>query len=266
MSHTPAFILIIALMALVIILLTWLNWKRSKKNRYIIRAYNKHLDFALESLEQRSRDYEQVLKVVAHDLRNPVGGISGLTLLLAEEAGLSEDGKHMLGMIRHSCGKIMNFIEELLESKYPSESRQLTLALCDMRVLLKECVSLLRFRAGEKQQRIRLGKVPPSLVLMDQDKMWKVFNNLIANAIKFSPEKSVIRVFAEKQEEAWVFCVADSGIDNLPELSVCRQIVEAHGGKIWFVSEAGRGTTFCVSLPVLEVAEEAPAHHVRFLF
>lgn len=274
----------VSIMAVIILLLIWLNWKRSRKNLYIIRLHNKHLEYTMESLEQRNRDYDHVVKVMAHDLRNPIGGISGMTNMLKDEETLTEGGQQMLMLILHSCNKVLSLIQDLLESKSTPDSRKLKLRLYDMSVLLTDCVTMLHFRSEEKKQQIRLGKIPASTVLMDQDKMWRVFNNLITNAIKFSPEKSVIRVFAEKKEGKLVICVADSGI-GIPAdmrdkvfdvftmagrtgtsgeksfglgLSICKQIVEAHGGSLWFESKVGVGTTFYVAMPVLAVVEAPP--------
>jgi signal transduction histidine kinase len=270
-------------MAIVIILLVWFYWKRSRKNLYIIGLHSKHLESALESLEQRNRDYEHLVKVVAHDLRNPIGGISGMTSLLGEDGAVSPESRILLDLISHSCDKLLGLINDLLESSTGTESRKMSLGFVNMHGLLYDCVSLLQFRAREKKQDIRLGKIPEVLILMDQNEMWRVFNNLIINAVKFSPERSVIRVFAERKGHRLVIGVADSGI-GIPEemqekvfdvftqakrtgtggekpfglgLSISRQIVEAHGGNLWLESKVGVGTTFYVALPALEVVEES---------
>lgn len=273
-------------MAVVIILLIWLNWRRSGHNLRIIGLHNKHLELTLESLEQRNRDYDHLFKMVAHDLRNPISGISGITSLLNESDRMVDEDRQMLALIHHSCAQVLGLIHELLESKANPESRRLSMGWCDMGALLEECVALLQFKAEEKRQTIKLSKVHPSLVLADRNKMWRVLNNLLTNAIKFSPERSVIRVAASRREHSLLISVADTGI-GIPEdmrekifdaftgagrsgtqgeqsfglgLSICRQIVEAHGGTIWFESELGRGSTFYVTLPMpVIVEEEVPA-------
>jgi signal transduction histidine kinase len=282
----------LSLMALAIILLVWMTWRRSRRNLYVLGLHNKELELAMESLEQRNRDYNHVVKVVAHDLRNPIGSIDGLSTLLSEEQHITPEGRHMLGLMRHSCDQVLRLIGQLLENQANPESNQMKMRLSGLNVLLTDCVSLLQFRAGEKKQQIRLGKIPQVLLFMDPDKMWRVFNNLIVNAIKFSPDRSVIRVFAKiavqdggaKGQEC-VICVMDQGI-GIPAgmqdkvfdafsgagragtggersfglgLSICRQIVEAQGGKIWLESEPGRGTTVFVSFPALTVEEEGTA-------
>jgi signal transduction histidine kinase len=271
-----------SILAVVIILLIWWNWRRSRRDLRVIGLHNKHLELTLETLEQRNRDYDHLFKMVAHDLRNPIAGISGITTLLGESERLTEEDRQMLALIHHSCAQLLGLIHELLESKANPESRKLSMSWCDMGSLLEECVSLLQIKAEEKRQTIKLSKVTASMVLVDRNKMWRVLNNLLTNAIKFSPEKSVIRVAASKRENSLLISVADSGI-GIPEdmrprifdaftgagregtqgeqsfglgLSICRQIVEAHGGNIWFESDMGHGTTFFVTLPMPIIVEE----------
>lgn len=271
-----------SVLAVVIILLIWWNWRRSRRDLRVIGLHNKHLELTLDTLEQRNRDYDHLFKMVAHDLRNPIAGISGITSLLGESERLTEEDRQMLALIHHSCAQLLGLIHELLESKANPESRKLSMSWCDMGSLLEECVSLIQIKAEEKRQSIRLSKVTASMVLADRNKMWRVLNNLLTNAIKFSPEKSVIRVAAVKRENSLLISVADSGI-GIPEemrprifdaftgagregtqgeqsfglgLSICRQIVEAHGGSIWFESELGHGTTFYVTLPMPIIVEE----------
>ena len=268
-------------MAVVILALIWWNWRRSRRNLRVIGLHNKQLELTLDSLEQRNRDYDQLFKMVAHDLRNPVAGISGITSLLGESEGLTSEERQMLALIQHSCGQVLGLIQDLLESKSNPETRRLSMQWCDMSILLEECTSLLQVKAEEKRQQIRFTRHRTFTVLADRNKMWRVLNNLLTNAIKFSPEKSVIRVTAVQREHSLLISVTDTGI-GIPEnirdkifdafgtgrtgtqgersfglgLSICRQIVEAHGGSIWFESETGRGTTFYVSLPMPVIVEE----------
>jgi signal transduction histidine kinase len=110
---------------------------------------------------------------------------------------------------------------------------------------------------------------------VSREKIWRVVSNLLVNAIKFSPEGSAIEVRMQQQENSVVICIQDHGI-GIPEklkakvfnmftdarrtgtmgeqsfglgLAISRQIVEAHGGEIWFESIVGQGTTFYVKLP-----------------
>jgi signal transduction histidine kinase len=274
-----------SVLVLAILLLIWWNWRRSGRNLRIIGLHNKHLELTLESLEQRNRDYDHLFKMVAHDLRNPIAGISGITSLLGESERISDEDRQMLALIQHSCSQLLGLIHELLESKSNPETRRLSMSWCDMSALLEECVALLQVKAEEKRQQIKLSGLGSAMLLADRNKMWRVLNNLLTNAIKFSPERSVIRVSAVRRDNSLLLTVTDQGI-GIPEdmreklfdafggarrsgtqgeqsfglgLSICRQIVEAHGGSIWFDSEPGQGTTFYVTLPMPVIVEEAEA-------
>jgi two-component system, chemotaxis family, sensor kinase Cph1 len=112
------------------------------------------------------------------------------------------------------------------------------------------------------------------VVLADSSQLVQVFQNLIGNAIKFrGPELPLIRVAAEAKRKEWIFSVADNGIGIAPEhkehvfvifrrlhthseypgngigLSICKKIIEQHGGRIWVESEPGRGSIFHFTLP-----------------
>ena len=147
----------------------------------------------------------------------------------------------------------------------------------DLEELLQYCVTLLQHKASEKQQQIVL-QVLPAKILGDREKLWRVFSNLIGNAIKFSGEKALIIIRMEVKEYDIVVSVEDHGIGIPPELHenifdlsgkakrkgtageasfglglvITKQIVELHNGKIWFATAQGSGTTFYVQLPTYQ--------------
>lgn len=123
-------------------------------------------------------------------------------------------------------------------------------------------------------------------VLADSSELLQVFQNLIGNAIKFrGPEPPLIRLHADKQGTEWQFAVSDNGIGIAQEhvemifivfkrlhtraeyagngigLSICKKIIEHHGGSIWVESELGRGATFKFTLPCIEM-NGRPGHEI----
>ncbi len=125
------------------------------------------------------------------------------------------------------------------------------------------------------------------VIKADASQLAQVFQNLIANAIKFhGPEKPVIQIKAEKKDHEWVLAVSDNGIGIPAEswedifvifrrlhtrveyagngigLSICKKIIERHGGRVWIEAQAQPGTCFKFSLPmepVSNIAQETQA-------
>ena len=144
----------------------------------------------------------------------------------------------------------------------------------DINTLLNNSIELLRFKAAEKNQQIELTTLDsPEIILISREKIWRVISNLIINAIKFSPVGATIKVNVVRYDKTICVEVSDNGI-GIPEaskskifnmfteakrpgtmgeksfglgLSICKQIVEKHDGKIWFDSGDG-GTTFYMEL------------------
>lgn len=266
-------------MSVVIILLIWKNWEKSKDNvqqltglNERIIQQNEHLQKTLRALEQSHQDNTRIMKVVAHDLRSPVGAIATISdLLMARKMDAAEQ-KAMLQVISSSAGDSLELISELLNMQggtadMPGEH-------VDMRALLQYCVNLLQHKADEKKQHIRLQAEPVSLKI-NREKMWRVFSNLLSNAVKFSAPGSTILMTMQVQDNRVLISVEDNGI-GIPAiiqskiftlsteikrtgtagepsfglgLVICKQIVEAHKGNIWFTSEEGKGTAFFVELP-----------------
>lgn len=264
----------------IVIWLTYRNFKQSKKHIAILESLNRqvhhknaHLQHTMKALEKSHEENSRMMKVVAHDLRNPIGGIAGITALLLRETNYTDVQRDMLSMIQQSSTNSLKLIQDLVEEHVPvAKASRETVELKD---LLGYCVEMLHLKVSEKQQLISLEGVAAT-VQGDNEKLWRVFSNLIGNAIKFSPEKSEISVKVAVESENAVVTIADRGIgipDNIREkiftmstetkrvgtagepsfglgLAICKQIVEANDGEIWFDSEVGQGTRFHVSFPL----------------
>lgn len=277
---------ITALMAALIILASlfvYYAYHRSKKDVLVLRQLNEQisiqktqLENALTALEENNHAKDRIMHVVAHDLRNPISAISSISVLIAEEFNETQkDAKELTALINTTCGNALELIGDLLET---SNSQLLPVEPepVDVNTLLSNCVNLLRFKADEKGQTIELNKLSSSrTIFADREKMWRMLNNLIVNALKFSPDKSVVKVTAEAKENCLLLSVKDFGIgipaDMQPKifdmftsakrsgtkgeksfglgLSIVKQFVTAHHGRVWVESEPGKGAIFFVELP-----------------
>ncbi|HWZ14504.1 MAG TPA: ATP-binding protein [Mucilaginibacter sp.] len=273
--------LVFGLMFLVIISMVLLNWRKSRKNikllgglNYQINQQNTDLEKALNELKSNGQEKDRILRAVAHDLRNPIGGIVSLTQLIDEEE-CTEDQRETIDLIRETSLNSLELINELLE--VTNDGTKLTKKEnVEINSLLSHSIELMRFKAAEKNQQIKLTLLDKPLDLfISREKIWRVMSNLISNAIKFSPEKTVIYVKIMARKNDVEISVKDNGV-GIPDkvkdkvfnmfteakrpgtageksfglgLSICKQIVEDHNGKIWFESNGESGTTFYVSLP-----------------
>ncbi|RXK83210.1 tetratricopeptide repeat-containing sensor histidine kinase [Filimonas effusa] len=239
------------------------------------QRHGKQLEMVLEAVEKSNHEYAQLLRVVAHDLKNPLSVIYMLTELMTVQEGKPAEDLEMLQLIRGASTNMNTIIRDLLQSKSQVENnvrRERT----DLPLLLRQSVDLLKYRANKKQQRLVVDAGPACAVYVNYEEIWRVINNLLVNAIKFSNEKGLIRVNWDIKDSAVVIQIEDDGIgvpldmqerifDQLTQaqrtgtsgeqpfgmgLYISRRIVEAHNGRIWLESTEGKGSIFFVSLPV----------------
>lgn len=274
----------VGLLSIIVIVLIIKNLRRSREHVHILKEKNKQiatqqqqLEKALSELENTAAEKDRIMKAVSHDMRSPVN--SALALLEIFESTIDEPTKDQLEYIhlmRKSGEQALNLTKDLLEVVTLS-SEKLEKEPTDITRELAERIKLLQFKASEKEQRI-MYEAPANHITahVNKEKLLRVVGNLVNNAIKFSPIAGEIKVRLKDEQRNFVIEVEDSGIgipDNLKSkvfdlfseakrygtlgeqpfglgLSISKQITEAHGGKIWFESTEGKGTTFYVQIPV----------------
>ncbi|RYF84487.1 MAG: HAMP domain-containing histidine kinase [Chitinophagaceae bacterium] len=267
-------------LAVIIGFLTWRNYRLSAKHITALEKLNNeverknvHLQNTLSSLEKSNEDNSRMMKIVAHDLRNPIGGIAGLSAIMLKEKSFPESHRGMLEMIHKSSNHSIELIQDLVHINTSAMDRYRE--PMELRDLLGYCIEMLNLKSQEKKQRITLTG-SAALVQGDRDKLWRVFNNLISNAIKFSPDNTEIKISLTTSGNQVVVCVKDEGIgipENLGDklfgisgeakrrgtagepsfglgLGISKQIVESGNGRIWFENNQGKGSSFFVSLPL----------------
>ena len=274
-SHDNAKLLwlvtVLCAMAITIIFILWRNATLNRKTHVLLQNQYRSLEAAGESLENRNRQYARLLKVVAHDLRNPIGAIHSAGKLMI--AG-SEYNPTMIKLIDEASGRCLQLISELLQTDFEIKKESLKKAPVTVDDLLQPVIDLVQFRAKDKHQSLVLKATSHSTAMIDKEQMIRVIDNLLTNAIKFSPEYSTITVSVQETNDLITIGVRDEGI-GIPQaiagqlfepftpakrkgtageethglgLYICKQIMEAHGGNIWFVSAKDMGSTFFIQL------------------
>jgi len=245
-----------------------------------LEARDFHIEMAAEA-EQRLTELnelkDQHLGIAAHDLRNPLSSIRGMSQMLVEMELDENTQTSFLQSIYRVSDQMLTLVDNLLDVAV-IESGRFDLKITEENIssLVGERIELMAKNAERKEIRLiaDLQKVTDSL--FDADRMRQVVDNLLSNAIKFSPSGSVVNVACGQAGRILDITVTDQGpgipsedLDRLFDsfeklsaqptggekstglgLSIVKSIVDAHGGEIEVDSEVGRGTTFIVHLPV----------------
>ncbi len=265
----------ICVLFFVLIVMLWRNSRKMKKTTAILKTQYAQSELSMEALDRLNKNYARVIKVVAHDLRNPLSSISMISDMMAPHKMTAHEMEKFVTIIRTTTKGCFDLIEELLQTDI-DEELHLEKAEVSLSELLLQCVRLLGFKAREKGQEIILTNNLHIMFVADGDKIIRVISNLVVNAIKFSPEGRPIHIKTFPAGNNVVITVTDEGI-GIPEalasrifdpftsakrkgtkgentfglgLYISKQIVEAHGGSIWFKSSPEGGTTFYVELPL----------------
>lgn len=217
---------------------------------------------------------EDVLGVVAHDLRNPLSLIVTTTELLQEEDLEPPRRKQILDIARRAGKQMNRLIEDLLDTVH-LESGKFSLDLEDVAVCAVFRQADETFRPLAEKRRIRLTSMAPEddvYVRADPMRVSQVLGNLLGNALKFTPENGDVIFHAAPTVGEVMFHVSDTGPGIPPEqiehlfeqfwqarkndkrgvglgLTIAKGIIDAHGGRIWCESVVGGGSTFSFTLP-----------------
>jgi len=167
----------------------------------------------LEEVRQLLHNREEMLRVLAHDLRNPVNTISMATATLRSSTGLGQTQEKVIEMIERSAGRMNRLIQDLIDNAVIEHSGKLPMnakeELADN--LAEEVCELTRIQAKAKTVHLRCQIEGRAIVIVDRDRLLQVLTNLIDNAIKFTPEGGTVTVKSEVHQNEVRFSVSDTG-------------------------------------------------------
>lgn len=235
-----------------------------------------------QELEQLNEVKNQFLGIASHDLRNPLGAILLYSdFLLGEESEhLSEEGLKFVHIIRRSTEFMLALVNDLLDiSKIESGTLELNKSEVNLLELVQDNLVPNKVLGGQKAITIGFdhdNNIPT--LYIDREKVNQVLNNLIGNAIKFSPKGSKIQVSLHMVYDEIILTVKDEGpgianseLERIFKpfitsrarttggekttglgLTIAKKIIEGHHGHIWVDSIMGQGSTFYISLGIKE--------------
>lgn len=231
-------------------------------------------------LEHLNRLKNELLGMAAHDLRNPLGIISLYSSYLLEELepALPKEHADLVAEIRTASEFMLALVDDLLDfSTIESGKLQLDRAPTDLHRLVEQNVRRNQVLASRKSIQLYFtARQDLPVITIDTIKIEQVLNNLIGNAVKYSPRGANVRIDIGVERDAIVVAITDQGPgispaeqDNLFNpfsrlsvrptggekstglgLAICRRIIEGHGGKLSLASTPGVGSTFTFALPV----------------
>lgn len=235
----------------------------------------------VELLKTSSEIKSKFTAMVSHELRSPLSVIKEALGVVLEGlvGGVSDEQKKFLSMAKTNADRLGRLINNVLDfQKIESGKMEYDIRDEDIREAIQEASGSLRILAEQKGLNFRVepGELLPK-IKFDRDKIIQVVTNLGSNAIKFTPKGSVTISVQQENNEMHVE-IRDTGpgikVEDLPRLfqpfeqldqggarqkggtglglAITREIVLAHGGRIWVEAEIGKGSTFHFTLPVLE--------------
>jgi signal transduction histidine kinase len=258
---------------------TQLEDRVAQRTRALMQA-NRRLSAQWLRLQRANGFKNEILGTVAHDLKNPLGVILGRTEMLTELIGASSSKESITAQVEHirdATKRLTSMVDHLI-SDAMADAFDITIRRepVDIAALVGEVAEANKPSAMNKQQVIAVSAPPDRFTMCDSDRMREAIDNLISNAIKYSPIGGKIALLVTHDDAHTVIRVTDEGAGLSPEdlgrlfgrfqrlsakptagesstglgLSIVKRIIDMHGGKVIADSAGpGQGSTFAIVLP-----------------
>ncbi len=232
-----------------------------------------------EKILEADKVKNEFLANISHELRTPLNSILGFADILDTElyGNLNEKQKEYICDIKASGTHLLGMINEILDmSKIEANAMKVVKSVFRISRALNEVSNLLMPLAKKKNVSINVDLIQDFEVFADYQKIQQILYNLVSNAIKYSPENDNVDISAVSNEECFRIAVHDNGIGIDPKyhgkifakfvqldnaytkkesstglgLTITKELVELHEGKISLISEVNNGSTFIVEIPL----------------
>lgn len=219
----------------------------------------------------------ELLATASHDLKQPLSVMRGYIDLLEMTNTFDERSERFLSSLNKAITNMQTLIDELLDLARIESGIELEMEEVDLVAILNECIDANMQKAREKSMEVHRD-IPENVngVHGDSLRLSQIFNNLVSNAIKYTPPEGEVRIYTETQGKVIRISVQDTGLGISPEdkaqifdrfyrvrrpetdsiegtglgLAIVKSLVEAHQGEIALISKLNKGSTFHVTLPL----------------
>lgn len=257
------------------------NITRRKEDEALLIELNKQLKQRADELSASNVELERFAYVASHDMQEPLRMITSFLQLFRKkyQDQIDETAEQYLHFVMDGADRMKRLITDLLEYSRIGSNKGVAEPI-DTAALMKEVQEVFVNRIAECEATIICRDLP--VIMGNKTQMFQLFQNLVGNALKYiGKDKPVVIVSGSEEETHYLFSVEDNGIGIKPMffdkifvlfqrlhhkhqysgtgigLSVCKKIVEKHGGKIWVTSEPDKGSTFYFTISK-NVEQHAP--------
>ncbi|MGE0684922.1 MAG: PAS domain S-box protein, partial [Candidatus Binatia bacterium] len=233
--------------------------------------------------KEMDRLKDELVSTVSHELRTPLTSLRGFAELMLKRDFSLEKQREFLSIIHRESLRLTELINDFLDlQRIESGRQQYDFEARDLAPLLNETISVFNQGLGKHNLRLNVSSSLP-LVYVDTARLQQVITNLLSNALKFSPQGGQITVGARLEGDVVKVWITDQGVGIPPEalpnlflrffrvdnqdtrsiggtglgLALVKEIVKAHGGRIWVESTVGVGSTFFFTLPLADTSTES---------
>lgn len=244
------------------------NITRRKEDEALLIELNKQLKQRADELAASNVELERFAYVASHDMQEPLRMITSFLQLFRKkyQDKIDDTAEQYLHFVMDGADRMKRLITDLLEYSRIGSNKGVAESI-DINQLMKEVQEVFVNRIAECEATIICNDLP--VIMGNKTQLFQLFQNLVGNALKYiGKEKPIVIISGQEEENHFLFSVQDNGIGIKPMffdkifvlfqrlhhkhqysgtgigLSVCKKIVEKHGGKIWVTSEPEKGSTF----------------------
>jgi signal transduction histidine kinase len=270
------------------IALGWLclfDKQKRHEDLHLMSTLKTMADMVMDELELRvqikrsTRIQNEIIHLAAHDLKNPLSGIMGITDHIRRQKHNSEQLEEICDLIKDSSKRMLHILDDILKSGYLESGKiQIKVSPGRFQEVVEQVVSQNKNAAEKKKQEIEMAFESDPMVLIDKPRMVELIDNLVNNAVKYAPKFSKISLKVWEDQTGVHFSIFNQGVGLSEEdqkkifhkfsrlsakptggesstglgLSIVKMLAEMHGGKVWAESQGiNEGVTFRLQIPAL---------------